>query len=219
MTAVVQKQHARVVKAGNVEVGRLDVENLTVERTGTPTNIPGNLYGDTNFYIQQSRQYFPDKKFHTYIYIPLCHLLYLIIFLGSFLTLLNFIYAFVMVPVNAAFMVMFIQHLYVVHTTMRYVLRQPGFPNHFLSLNNHHLLISLEQYRARYASFDKAEIGLIQKSAGKVKLQVFRKRAIGTMKNTVVVAVFGFMGSLFHIFFCLAVGIYRVIEPFGGEDN
>lgn len=218
MATAVQKK-VNVVKAGSIEVGEVNVSKATIKTTGTPTTLPGNIYGDTNFYIQQSRQYFEHLKFRTFIYFPYCHIIYPIIFLGSFLTLLNSIYAFVMTGVNGLFFLMYIQHLYVVITTMRFVLKQPTVPNHTMRLNNDHLEISIDVYRAQYAACDVAGIGIIQQNSGIVKLQVFRSKAFGVMKNVVVITVFSFIGSFLMIFYCLGAGIYRAISPLGGDDQ
>ena len=53
--AAIVKQEARVVKAGNVEVGEVDHSQVTIKTTGQRVNIPGNMYGDTNFYIVQRK--------------------------------------------------------------------------------------------------------------------------------------------------------------------
>lgn len=214
MTAVVQKQQAAMVRAGNVEVGAVNVDKVTVKSTGRTLSLPGTLYGDTNFYIKHSQMYFPDVRFRSFIYFPYCQVAYLIIFLGSIATFVNFIFALVMLGVNGLFLLMYIQHLYVIATTMRYVLRQPKVPNNMLNYRNEHLEISLEVYRAQYAACEQAGIGVFVKGSGTVKLQVFQNSAMALMKNAVVISCFCFAGSLLMVFYCLATGIYGMVRSF-----
>jgi hypothetical protein len=140
-----------------------------VKSTGVAVHVTDNLYPQTNFYIQQSRGYFPDRKLQTYVYFYYFYIVYLIIFLGSFLAFLNFIYAFVMAAVNGAFLLMLTQHIFVIVTTMRFVIKQPSVPNRTLQLNNDHIEIDLEVYRAQYAASSNAGIGLVVHGSGKIR--------------------------------------------------
>lgn len=100
--AAVTKHGVTVARVGDVEVGEVERDKVTIRTTGKRTSIPGNMYGDTNFYIQQSKQYFPDRKFTTYFYFYFMYIIYPLIFLGSLAAPANFIYAFVMTGVNTS---------------------------------------------------------------------------------------------------------------------
>ena len=210
--AAVVRQEATVARAGDVEVGGVEKDIVTVKDVGKPASLPGNLYGNTNFFIRSSKGYFPDQKFTTYVYFYYMYIIYPIIFLGSLAAPANFIYAFVMTAVNGLFLLLYIQHLYVIHTTMRYVLRQPSVPNNQLNKLNCHIEISMEIYRAKYATTQNAGIGIVVKGSGTIKIQIFKKSTIGVMKNTVVLSILGFIGSVLMVLYCPAIGFWKLAE-------
>lgn len=209
MATVVQQQQA-VLKTNYVEAGAVNLNRVTMEMTGNPTTISKFTYGKVNFYINKSRQYFPKVKFHTFIYFPFHYLVYATIIPFSFFAFLHFIFAFLMAVVNALFLVMYIQHLYVVVTTLRHVVKQPKVPN-MTKYDSQHLEISLEVYRAQYATCEQAGIGILVRGSGKVKLQVFSNGAMGLMKSVMFLSCFFFVISLFLIFYCLAFGLIFVV--------
>lgn len=95
---------------------------------------------------------------------------------------------------------------------MRYVLRQHSVPNNSLELNNDHLEISIEVYRAKYAKTSDVGVGIIGKGSGTIKIQLFKRSAMGVMKNTVWVSIFCFMGSVLMVLYCPAVGFWKLAE-------
>ena len=208
--AAVVKQGTTVARVGDVEVGEVNRDKITIKTTGNRVSIPGNMYGDTNFYIQQSKQYFPDRKLTTYVYFYYMYLAYPLIFFGSLAAPANFIYAFVMTGVNGLFLLIYIQHLYVITKTMRYVLQQHTVPNNSLALNNDHLEISLEVYRARYAATTDAGVGIVTQASGTIKLQLFKKSTTGVMRNSVAVSIFCFIGCVLMVLYCPAVGFWKL---------
>lgn len=210
--ATVVQQKTTIARSGDVAVGEVTGGHISIRSTATPTKVTDNLYPRTNFYIEQSRQYFPDKKFRKYIYFYYFYIVYLLIFIGSFLTFLNFIYAFVMAAVNGAFLLMSIQHLFVIFTTMRYVIKQPSVPNNTLKLTNDHIEIDVDVYKAQYAASSNAGIGLAVHGSGKMKVQVFQNRAMARMKNTMVVSILCFIGAIFMVPYCLGMGINAIIR-------
>ena len=210
MMAAVAQQKTTIARSGYVAVGEVTGGQISIRSTGTTVTVTDNLYPKTNFYIEQSRQYFPERKFRKYIYFYYFYTVYLLIFLGSFPTFLNFIYAFVMAAVNGAFLLMYIQHIFVIVTTMRYVIKQPSVPNRSLRANNDHIEIGVDVYNARYAASSNAGIGLLVHGSGKVKVQVFRNRAMARMKNTMGISTLCFIGSIGMVAYCLGMGITRV---------
>lgn len=148
-----------------------------------------------------------EKKFTTYVYFYYMYIAYPLVFLGSLAAPANFIHAFVMTGVNGLF---YIQHLYVIAKTMRYVLRQHSVPNNSLKLNNDHVEISLEVYRAQYATTSNVAVGLVAKGSGTIKIQLFKHKAMAVMKNTVVVSIFSFIGSMLMVLYCPAVGFWKL---------
>ena len=208
--AAIVKQEARVVKAGYVEIGEVDHSQVTIKGTGQRVNIPRNIYGETNFYILQSRKYFPNCKFSTYIHFYYIYMFYPLIFFGSFAAPVNFIFAFVMTGVNALFLLLYIQHLHVIRKTMKYVIRQVVVPNHSIALNNDHIEISWEKYTAQYAATSDIQVGFVMKGAGTVQIQVFKKKAMRVMKKSIAVSILCFIGSAMTVLYCPAMGIWVV---------
>ena len=73
-----EEKEAILTKPDDVEAGILKWRGVQVENVGKPTNLPGNLYGDTNFYIRSSARYVGDRKLSTYIRLLLLHAVYLL---------------------------------------------------------------------------------------------------------------------------------------------
>ena len=217
--AAVVKQGATVARVGDVEVGELRGGQVTIKATGKRTTIPGNMYGDTNFYIQQSRDYFPEKKFTTYVYFYYIYVVYPLVFIGSLAAPANFIYAFVMTGVNGLFLLLYIQHLYVIIKTLRYVLQQHSVPNNQLDLNNDHLEISVEVYRAQYASTSNAGVGIVSMGSGKIKMQLFQHQTVETMKCTIVTSILFFIGSILMVLYCPVMGFWKLAVHLMENDS
>ena len=110
-----------------------------------------------------------------------------------------------MAVVNGAFLLMYIQHIFVIIATMRYVLKQPVF-NGTLQSSNHHIEIGVDVYNAQYAASSNARIGLLVRGSGNVKVQVFDCIAMAYMKTTVIVSILCFVGSIGMVLCCLGVG-------------
>ena len=117
-----------------------------------------------------------------------------------------------MTGVNGLFLLLYIQHLHVIRKTMKYVLRQVAVPNDSIALNNDHIEISWEKYTAQYAETSNVQVGFIRKGAGTVEIQVFKKKTMGVMKNTVAVSIFCFIGSALMVLYCPAMGIWKIVE-------
>ena len=109
-------------------------------------------------------------------------------------------------------MLIYIQHLYVIAKTMRYVLQQHTLPNNSLASNNEHLEISLEVYRARYATTSNAGVGIVSQGSGTIKIQIFKRSTMGVMRNSVAVSIFCFIGCILMVLYCPAVGFWKLAE-------
>lgn len=208
MTAVVQQQQHQ---ATGVRAGDAEDEALINNGGAAIGKYAKYLYGKANFYINQSRQYFPHKKFNTFAYFPYHFIVYPIVFVISFPAIFNFISALLMAAVNALFLLMYMQHLYVIVTTMRHVVKQQTIPNITSDYDHQHLEISQEAYRAQYARCEQEEVGVLMIGSGKVKLQVFRKKTMALMKKVMVVSCLLFAASLFMVFCCLGIGISGIV--------
>ncbi len=213
--AATVKHESKQIRVGDVAVGEVNRDEFTIKATGKPVSVPGNMYGETNFYIEQSKQYFPNRKFRKYVYFYFMHFLYPIIFLASLASPANYIYAFVMTGVNGIFLLFYIQHLHVIAQTLKYVMLQPSVPNNAIKLKNDHIVISIDIYRAQYAASSAAGIGIAVHGSGKIKIQIFKRSSKGVMKNTKVISIFSFIGASLMVLYCPAIGFWKLAVGLG----
>ena len=199
--ATVGETEALVTKRGDVETGVVKEKVVHVRSVGKEINLPGYLYGDTNFYIRSSAQYFPKQTLTTYIYFYYMQHVYLVVFIVSCLSPLSFILGLIMTAVNIIFLIFYSQHLYVNIKTMPYVLKQPTLPNREMTTNNDHLKITFAEFSLTYAQYRDNGIGVVSADGETVQIQVFRESAMFNMKLCVVLSTVSF-------FVCIAMLIY-----------
>ncbi len=204
---------ALIVRAGDVEAGHIQGQNIQIKEVGQRVIIGKYMYCRTNFYIEQSRKYVGKQKLTKYFYVKWLHWLYILIFFGSLVAPLHYIATFVMFGVNLLVFMVYTQNMYVNFTTMWYVLKQPSLPDSQLPQNNVFIEMQLNQYEARYAACSRAGIGFVQRSTTqhKVEIQVFRNSAIRLMKNCVRVSSVCFVGSLLMFLYCYTWGILLLL--------
>lgn len=208
--ATIGEREALVSKTGDVETGVVKERLVQVQRVGRHVNLPGNLYGDTNFYIRNSANYVGDRKLTTYIYFYYMQYVYLVVFLVGCLSPLNFILAVFMTAINVIFLLFYSQHLYVNIKTMRYVLRQPTLPDSKLNTNNAHLKITMAEFSLMYAQTREQGIGIVSADGGTVQIQVFRESAMLRMKICVVISTISFFASTVMVLYC---NLWAIIAP------
>ena len=210
--AVVERQGAVVAVTDNNQVGLVEGERFEVRNFGKTVHLRNTIYGKTNFFIDQSRDYVGDHKLTRYDYIIYIQWVYLLVFLISLLAPLNFIFAFVMAGINALFFRIWIQHAHVSVGTMPHVLKQPSLPNHMLNCENEFFEITLEKYAALFASSKNAGIGIAATAKGTVKIQVFKIASKNIMKKCILVSSVALFGCSFVFIYCLAMGMFGTIR-------
>ena len=200
--ATIGEREALLTKRGDVETGVVKEKVVHVQSVGRETTLSGYLYGDTNFYIRSSAQYFRDRKLTTYIYFYYMQYVYLVVFIVSCLSPLSFILALIMTAINILFLVFYSQHLYVnIKTMVPCVLKQPTLPDRNMTTNNDHLEITAAEFSLTYAQYREHGIGVLSADGGTVQIQVFRERAMQKMRLCVVLSTVSF-------FVCVAMLIY-----------
>ena len=200
--ATVGETEALVTKRGDVETGVVKEKVVHVQSVGKEINLPGYLYGDINFYIRSSAQYFRDRKLTTYIYFYYMQYVYLVVFIVSCLSPLNFILALIMTAINIIFLIFYSQHLYVnIKTMFPYVLKQPTVPDRDMTTTNDHLKITFAEFSLTYAQYKDNGIGVVSADGETVQIQVFRESTMFKMKLCVVLSTVSF-------FVCVAMLIY-----------
>ena len=210
--AVVERQGAMVAITDTNQVGLMEGERFEVRNFGEQVHLPNTIYGKTNFFINQSRDYVGDHKLTRYLYIIYIQWVYLLVFIVSLFTPLQFIFAFVMAGINFLFLLIWIQHAYVSVGTMPHVLKQPSLPNHMLNFDNDFFEITLEKYAALFASSKDAGIGIAATAKGTVKIQVFKNASKNIMRKCILVSSVALFGCILIFIYCLAMGIIATIR-------
>lgn len=173
--------------------------------------IPNNIYSKTNFYIKQSRKYFPGHPLHCLLYFRGMQWVYLAVACLSVLGPVSAIYAFLCFVVNAVFTAVFSQHLYVVFTTLPIVLSQPIVQDDG-GLNNRHLEISVEHQRADILQTNGEIVGIVGGVRGKGKIQAFTVSGMMVMKKCRIVSIVCFVACCCFLVYCSASGILVAIN-------
>ena len=83
--AAVVKQNTTVTSAGNVAVGEVNRDKITIKTTGKTVTLPEFHYAEVNHYIRQSREYVQGRKLRTYVYFYFFQFVYLALFVAAFL--------------------------------------------------------------------------------------------------------------------------------------
>ena len=208
--ATIEEQQAILTKQDDMEAGVLKWRGVQVENVGRQTDLPGNLYGDTNFYIRSSAQYVGDRKLTTYVYFYYMQYVYFVVFLVSCLSPLSFILAVFMTIINVVFLLFYSQHLYVNIKTMRYVLRQPTMPDNKLPTKNAHYKITMAEFSLAYAQTKECGIGIVSADGDSVQIQVFQESAMLRMKLCVIISTISFLVSTVMVLYC---NLWAIIGP------
>ena len=208
-TVTASRTGAAVTRTGDVEAGVVHGTKVQVKETGNTVSLSNLIFIRTNFFISQSRPYVGKHKLTRYLYTPFLQYMYLLVFLASIPSFVNTILAFVMLGLNFLAVLIYTQNMYVNFKTMRYVLKQPGVPDHMLSRTNTFLEITLEEFAAMYAVSHQAGLGAIVQGKGTVKIQVFQNSAKCLMRKCVAVSTICFLGSFTMFFYCLTWGLLR----------
>ena len=198
-STTVQNDSARYL---HVEGGRASVKSFARR-----VYIAPNIYIKTNFYIKQSGNYVGDNKLTQFVYFRRMQWVYLAIVVASFFAVFSTIFSFLSLAVNAAFFIIWSQHMYVVFTTMPLVLRQPSLPDNRMSLSNDHLQISIDQFRADFAETNDELIGIVGGNRTSGKIQVFKHSTVSLMKKCMAVSIISFIACVTMLIYCSACGI------------
>ena len=211
--ATVGETEVLVTKTGDVETGVLKENVVHVQSVGKETKLSGYLYGDTNFYIRCSAQYFRNRKFTTYVYFYYMQYVYLVVFIVSCLSPLSFILALIMTAINIIFLVFYSQHLYVnIKTMFPCVLRQPTLPDRDMTTNNDHLKITFAEFSLTYAQHKEHGVGVVSADGETVSIQVFRESAMCKMKLCVVLSSLSFFVCIVMLIYCNLSAVILIHE-------
>ncbi len=211
MSAAVHHQQGVYVTSEEAKAALISGTNIEIKETGKNVTLGNSIYSQTNFWIAQSREYVDAHTLTCYLYLIYIHWAFPALLVVSLFTPINAIFAFIMFGIGVFFFLIFTQHMYVNVKTMRHVLKQPSVPNQWLQRRNTFFEISIEKYRAFFATSSQAGIGHVIAGTGKVKIQVFQKTAFSTMKTCIGISTIYFLLTLFMVPYCLAWGIAGIV--------
>ena len=180
--------------------------------------IKNNIYSKTNFYIEQSRPYF-KQSLTRYFNIWGHHWSFLIIFIISFLTPFDPIFALIWFSLGVFCFFFYLQHMYVNIYTMPYVMSQPSLPDSKLETSNAFFIISFATYSALFGEAEGLSISRVSIEGGKIKVQVFRKSAMRRMQACVLVSTLAFFGSIWIMNYSLSWAIVFFATAYQDEQN
>ena len=191
-----------MLKAGSLEDG--------ARRHGLHYYIKGGLYGYVNFYIDQSRKYFPERNLRLFVNFYGMTLFYWcvgVLLLGPATVWLHYIIALLCAPVHAVFLALYSQHLAVIVHTLRYVLVQPAVPDHTLTTPNKRIVLTREEFVKLYPEAFAMGLGLVEERSGKVHFQVLQRSAVNRMKLVIFLSVAGLFDSALLTTLSVGLGI------------
>ena len=198
-------QYARQVRVGSNELGQAHHDVVTVKNTGHIVNTPDSLHAEANFYIQQSREYFPSNPmcgfcecrcFKTITTCLCCFLLALLITVSCLVGLLDRDQAVMAACIGMSVLAivcctpllcLFCQHCCVVCCTIPTVLNQPVKAD--LGHKNEHLEVAINSEDAIYVKGQGGVVGVVAQARDTVRIHVLSTQAVERIKCAVCCSV------------------------------
>jgi hypothetical protein len=198
-------QYSRQVRVGNNELGQAHRDVLTVKNTGRTVSAPNSLHAETNFYIQQSREYFPSKPmcgfcecrcFKTITTCLSCFLHALLITVSCLVGLLDSNHAVMAACIGMSVLAivcctpllcLFCQHCCVVCCTIPTVLNQPVKAD--LGYKNQHLEVAINSEDAVYMKGRGGVVRVVAQARDTVRIHVLSTQAAERIKRAVCCSV------------------------------
>lgn len=190
------------------EVGQTSLRDVTRRKV----MLPNNIYIKTNFYIQQSRQYFKEHTLKTFFYFRGMQWCYLVILILSLLAPTSSVYAFLCLAVNVLFTVIWSKHMIVIIFTMPLVLSQPVVLEDGPNSRNKHLQISVQQHQADIRVKDGEAVHTSSGRRRSGKFQAFNSNAVMIMKKCIVVSITSFVACITMLVYCTACGLILALK-------
>ncbi len=194
-----------------IAVGDIKQSRVTLSSTGNRVTLTGGIYAHVNFYIRQSRKYFPQHRLRTFLYFYYMQWFYgALIFPGSLLGF-HCSTALILCQIHMCFFLIYCQHLHVCLWTLQLVMQQETVPNHTMSVANDHIVIDVEEYNLRYAATSSRGISLATCNANKIELQVFRQSAMDQMRRTTRMTLAGLLAAFLMWLLFTIVGVALLV--------
>ena len=190
---------SRQVRVGNVEVGQAQYQAVNIQSKGRPVKIRDAWHAATNFYIRQSRQYFPSHRLRTFaecrcfkscVTCLCCFSLALVITASCLIGLLSDDSTAIAISIGMSalavvcctpVLLIFCQHLNVICCTLPLVLSQHVEPN-LGNKKNDHIEVGVTTLESAYVRANNRGVNLLSQNTGKVQIQVLSYEAVYKMK-------------------------------------
>ena len=204
-----------VTTTGRTEVERFRYKEVKVEVKSNSVTVRDEVHAKANYFIKQSKRYFPNEWLHAYIYCPYFLWLARILFCASFLGALVAAGLPKIIPVCffvvcVLFFYIFIQHEWVSYESLRVVYKQPVLASQI----NHNAFyevtvteldgVALQNYHAG--------VGFVKLSQGKIRFQAFNSEAMKFMSRAKcqsrLMLVLFFMAAVYNCCFIAAYWLY-----------
>ena len=182
------------VKVEGSKAGHVQQQVVTVRDRTQIVHMNNSIYSYTNFFIRQTREYIPSRqlkeftnfrgfgKVMTTALIIQCATLVNAFLIFSRIepnyahTMLTLILSFLTLCSCVPFLLIFCQHLHVIHHTLPWVLSQSVIPN--MACHNEHLEVAFTSLDGVYLSAHNDGIGVVSKRKGTIRFHVLSNRAI-----------------------------------------
>ncbi len=180
------------------------------KRHGLHYYIKGGMYGYANFYIDQSKKYFPTRnltKFVNFYGMTMIYWCVGIFLLGPATVWMHYTLALLCAPMHVGFLVLYTQHMYVIMYTLRYITAQPTVSNDAITTPTMAVTLSQETFDEQYPQARALGMGVVKSQSNEVEFQVLQRLAMHRMRSAAMLSVVGFLESSLITMLCVGLGI------------
>ena len=184
-------QHVRVEGGA---AGHIQQQVVAVRDRTQIVQVNNSVYSYTNFFIRQTREYIPSRQLKEFtnfrgfgivmtaaLLIQCATLIVVSVILAQTEpnyanTILTLVLSCLTLSSCVPFLLIFCQHLNVIHHTLPWVLRQPVIPN--MVCENKHLEVAVTSLEGVYLSARNSGIGLVSQRTGTIRFHVLSSLAV-----------------------------------------
>ena len=210
-----QTTRAQVYQTTDVTAGKASRTEISIKETGRSVNIPNESYARTNFYIDQSRQYFPNIRLRKYVSFGRMNTffcIFLVFHLGMLLFLLCGIQFFgipvavITLIIDIIPLVVYSQHVSVNKNTIPWLLKLPVEP--MQKALNEHYEVEIATMNTAFVEAKEAGIGVFVTVGGKAKMKIMAFNNVGITSIKIA-------SDRGRLFFCIFASIIAIFWSFG----
>lgn len=199
--------NVEAVQEGNTRAAHIRATGLSVQRVSRPVWVRSNCYAKTNLYIKNSRGLVKvNGQLHTFWYVVGLREVFFVCCILGILAFLHISVAIIFLIIGLIWLPVFTQHLFVIGSTMIYVMRQPVVSNTKQTRDNMILEVKIREAEGVIVETEievpeanmKAELTLGNQAVSQetIRIQRFNERGYCNMKKSVVLSAFMFLLTL-----------------------